>query len=98
MKSSQEETKAAIDSVRSELEKTIKHRVEDVLASVDQKTQGLRKEPDSRIGETQWDFEMSLGKRARCPHEVADTKRDLHEVANTKRDVHVALDRGILEG
>jgi predicted nucleotide-binding protein (sugar kinase/HSP70/actin superfamily) len=34
---------AAIHSIRSELEKIIKHRVEDVLSCVDQKKQGLRK-------------------------------------------------------
>jgi hypothetical protein len=98
MKSSQEETKATIDSVRSELEKTIKHRVEDVLASVDQQTQGIRKDRDSRIAEKQRDLETSLGKWTRSPYEVADTKRNLREMADTKRDIHVELDRRILKG
>jgi hypothetical protein len=44
---------AAVHSIGSELEETIKRRVEDVLLCVDQKTQGLRKELNETIEETQ---------------------------------------------
>jgi hypothetical protein len=37
-------TEATIHYIRSELEKTIKYQVEDVLSCVDQNTKGLRKE------------------------------------------------------
>jgi hypothetical protein len=43
IKCSQEEMEAAIHSSWSELEETIKHWVEDVLACVDQRMQGLCK-------------------------------------------------------
>jgi hypothetical protein len=39
----QEKMEAAMQSIRSELEETIKYQVEDVLLCVDQKTQGLHK-------------------------------------------------------
>jgi hypothetical protein len=42
MKCSHEETDAAIHSIQSELDETIKHRLEDVLACVDQRMQGGR--------------------------------------------------------
>jgi hypothetical protein len=48
----QEKMEAAIHSIWSELEETIKHRVEDVLSCVDQKTPGLRKELTEKIDET----------------------------------------------
>jgi hypothetical protein len=38
---SQEETEAAVHSAWPELEETVKHQVEDILACVDQRTQGL---------------------------------------------------------
>jgi hypothetical protein len=43
---------ATIYSIRSELEETIKHRVEDVPSCVDQKTHGFCKELSEKIGET----------------------------------------------
>jgi ElaB/YqjD/DUF883 family membrane-anchored ribosome-binding protein len=57
MKNSQEETDAAIHSIQSELEETIKHRLEDVLACVDQRTQGLCKELKQKIDETKVDLQ-----------------------------------------
>jgi hypothetical protein len=48
----QEKMEAAIHSIRSELEETIRYQVEDDLACVDQKTQGLCKEL-TEIHETQ---------------------------------------------
>jgi flagellar hook-length control protein FliK len=41
-------------SIRSELEETMRHRREDVLACVDQRTQGLRKEPNEKNKQTPW--------------------------------------------
>jgi hypothetical protein len=39
------------------MEETIKHRVEDVLACVDQWTRGFRKELNEKIDETQVDLQ-----------------------------------------
>jgi hypothetical protein len=49
----QEKMEASIHSIRTELEETVKHRVDDVLSCVDQKTQGLPKELCEKIDETQ---------------------------------------------
>jgi hypothetical protein len=54
----QEKVEAAMHSIRSELEETIKHRVEDVLSYVDQKTQGLRKDLSEKIDETELDLQQ----------------------------------------
>jgi hypothetical protein len=56
---SQEETKAAINFIRAELEETIKNRTKNVLASVAQQTQGLREE----INETQEEGWTTVWKR-----------------------------------
>jgi hypothetical protein len=48
---------AALHSIRSELEKAIKHQVEDILSCVDQKKQGFRKELVEKIDETQVDLQ-----------------------------------------
>jgi hypothetical protein len=53
----QEKMEAAIHSIRSELEETIKHSVEDVLLCVDQETQSLRKELTEKTDETQVDLQ-----------------------------------------
>jgi hypothetical protein len=52
VRASQEIMEATINSIQSELEETIKNRVEDVLSSVDQATQRLHKELDMKIEET----------------------------------------------
>jgi hypothetical protein len=57
----QEKMEAAIHSIRSESEKTIKHRVEDVLSSVEQKTQGLSKKRTENIDETQAELHRNKG-------------------------------------
>jgi hypothetical protein len=44
VRTSKEEIKAAINSILSELEDTIKSWMENILASVDQQTQGLCEE------------------------------------------------------
>jgi hypothetical protein len=61
MHTQQENMKAAIHSIRSDSEKTIKHRVKGVLSCVDQKTQGLGKELVENIDETQVDLHKSKG-------------------------------------
>lgn len=55
--SDQEETKAMINSVWTELEETMKHLVEDILAYVGQRIQGHRKELIEKIDEMQVDLE-----------------------------------------
>jgi hypothetical protein len=61
------ETEAAINPVQCELEETIKHRMEGVLACVDQRTQDLRKE-------------QPLDARTKSLQEtLADRRKDLHE-------------------
>jgi hypothetical protein len=57
IKFSQEETKAVVISFWSELEETLKHQVEYVLAYVDQKTQGFCKELNKKIDEMQVDLQ-----------------------------------------
>jgi hypothetical protein len=52
----QEKMETAMHSIRSELEETIKYRVEDVLSCVDQKTQCLRKKPTEKITEHRWTY------------------------------------------
>jgi hypothetical protein len=53
LKCNQEERKAAINSIRAELEETMKHRVEDVLAYTDQRKRGLREKIDTKMKQTQ---------------------------------------------
>jgi hypothetical protein len=48
----QEKIEATIHSIRSELEETIKYRVEDVLSCVNQKRQGIRKELAGKTDKT----------------------------------------------
>jgi hypothetical protein len=52
-----QEMETAIHSIRSKLKETIKHRTEDVLSCVDQKTQGPRKQLTEKIDETQVDLQ-----------------------------------------
>jgi hypothetical protein len=79
----QEKVEATIHSIRSELEETIKHRVEDVLSCVAQKTQILGKELNENIDETQVGLQAvktSLDARTKSLQEtLVDTKNDLHE-------------------
>jgi hypothetical protein len=52
----QKEMREVIHSIRSELEETIQHRMEDALLCVDQKTQGLRKELTEKIDGHKWTY------------------------------------------
>jgi hypothetical protein len=62
----QEETRAAINTVRSELEGNIAERMEYALAAADQQNQALREEANQKLGETQQnmtdikDFQLGL--------------------------------------
>jgi molecular chaperone GrpE (heat shock protein) len=71
----------AINSMRSKLENTIKHRMEDVLSYVDQKTQGLSKELIEKIDKIQVDLQAvktSLNTRTKGFQEaITTTKADL---------------------
>jgi hypothetical protein len=66
IRSSQGKTKAAINSIRAELEEIVKHQ--DGLTFVDQRTRDLCEDVVERIGETQRDLEISLRE------EMTDTK------------------------
>jgi undecaprenyl pyrophosphate synthase len=68
----QEETKAAINYIRAELEETIKNRMKNVLTSVDQRTQGLRKELNEEINEPQEEGRTTVGKRAGAEEKGGD--------------------------
>lgn len=57
IKFSQEATKAVVVSFWSELEEAMKHQVKDVVAYVNQRTQGLCKELNKKIDEMQLDLQ-----------------------------------------
>jgi hypothetical protein len=93
----QEKVEATINPIWSELEETIKNLVEDVLASVDQWTQGLCKEVNGKIEETELHLElvmMSLNIRTKgLREEIADAKKELCEefelrTLDTRIDIH----------
>jgi hypothetical protein len=83
IKCSQEETKAATNSDRSELVETMKHRVQGVLSCADQKTQGLLTQMTERINETQVDLQAIrtyFDIRENSLFEtITDTREHLHE-------------------
>jgi hypothetical protein len=99
--STQEDMKAkmeaAMHTIRSELEETIKHSVEVVLSCVDRKMHGLRKELTEKIDETLVDLQAVkafidtwIG---RLKGDITDTKTDFHKATeNTRDDLHEELD------
>jgi RNase adaptor protein for sRNA GlmZ degradation len=91
----QEMMEAAIQSIRSKLKETIKHRVEDVLSCVDQKAQGLHKELAEKIDETQVDLQAirtSVDMRTRSLLEtITDTREHLHEELQVETQIMKAL-------
>jgi type VI protein secretion system component Hcp len=94
----QEKIEAAIHSIRSELEETIKHRLEDVLFCVDQKTPDLGKEVTEKTDGKHVDLQAvktSLDTRTKFLQEtLADTKNDLHEEARTmKAEIRINQER-----
>lgn len=87
-----------VNSIRTELKESIKHRVEDVLTSIDQQTQGLRKELSARIGETQLELRMSLDTGTKYLHEeVAGTRKDLHEELGLMVQVKMQATKALVE-
>jgi hypothetical protein len=60
IRSGQEKTKTAINSIRSELEETIKTRMENAVVYLNQQTQGLRKELDEKIMETHQNLQVVM--------------------------------------
>jgi hypothetical protein len=93
----QEKMEAAIHSIRSELEETTKHRVEDILLCVGQKTQDLCKEFIEKIDETQVDLQavkVSIDTWTRSlKGDIMDTRKDFHKaIENTRNDLHEGLD------
>jgi hypothetical protein len=74
---------AAICSIRSELEETIKHWLEDILSCVDQKTQGLHKELTKKFDKTHVDFQAiktSIDTRTNSLLKtITDTREHLHK-------------------
>jgi BMFP domain-containing protein YqiC len=48
IESLEEEMRASICSIRAELEQTVQHRVEDVLVSLDDRTQGTQAEVEAK--------------------------------------------------
>jgi hypothetical protein len=93
----QKKMEAAKHFTRSELEETIKLRVEDVLSCVDQKTQGLLRELTEKIHETQVDLQAvkkSLDTRTKSLQEtLADTKI-FQEEARKMKAVHRSNKKG----
>jgi hypothetical protein len=97
IKCSQEETETAIHYVRSELEETIKHRVEDVLACVDKRTQGLCKELNEKIEETQENLQTVKTSidtwTGSLKVNITEAKKDFYEAkANTRNDLMLQVE------
>jgi hypothetical protein len=59
MKAHQEKTEAPMHSVQSKLEETIKHQVENILACIDQRMQGMCKELNKKIDEMEMDLQVA---------------------------------------
>jgi hypothetical protein len=75
---------AAIYSIWSEFEDTIKHRVEDVLSCLHQKKQGLRKELTNKIDETQVDLQAIRTSVNTCTKSLLETIIDIMEHLHEK--------------
>jgi hypothetical protein len=79
---------AAINSIQSKLEETIKNMVENILAFVDQWTQDLSKElnvktEDSQLGLQAMTMSFDVLTKSLC-EEVVDKKKDLHKEFNIR--------------
>jgi hypothetical protein len=92
MDTHKEKTEAAIHSIRSGLEETIKHRVEDVLLCVNQEMQVLRQELAENVDEIRVDLQAvktSLDTRKNSLQEtLAVTRNNLHEELGLRLQVH----------
>jgi hypothetical protein len=83
IRSGQEETKTGINSIRSELEETIKTRMEYVVVSLSQHSQGLREELDEKIMETQRHVQVVQASidtwTGSLQGDITDVKKDLQK-------------------
>jgi hypothetical protein len=83
LRARQEKMAAMINTIQSKLEQIIRNRVEDVLVSVNQWTQGLDKEFSAKNEKTQVVLRsvMSLDMQTKSPNEEFST-----ETVDTKHD------------
>jgi hypothetical protein len=84
----------AIISIQSQLEETIKKRVEDIMLYVDQWTECLCEELNMRIEGKQLKILTSFDTWTwNLPEDIENTKEDLREeMADTDKDFHEELD------
>jgi uncharacterized membrane-anchored protein YhcB (DUF1043 family) len=78
-----------MNSVHAEMEETIKHRVDDVLTSVDLQTQGLCKELDSKMEGIQLELQVvtaSLDVRTQSLRDVLSAR-----IEETQRDLEMSF-------
>jgi hypothetical protein len=96
MKAHQEKKEAAVHSIRSELEETIRHQVENIMMYVYQRTQGHSKELNEKIDETQVDLQLVMTyidtSAGSLKDDITNTEKDCHQViANTRKDLNEEL-------
>jgi hypothetical protein len=98
MKVRQEMTEAAMHSIWTDLEETIKCRVEDVLTCDDQRTQDLCKENNEKIIGTQMDLQAIKGSHDTPTNSfqetTADTRKKCRPRFNSYASAHAGLSRG----
>jgi hypothetical protein len=96
--STQEKTEAVVNFIWAKLEEAIKHRLEVVLTSVDQQTQGLCKKLNARIGETQLELRTFLDTGTKYLwEEVAGMRKDLHEELDLMVQVEMQATKSLVE-
>jgi hypothetical protein len=95
---SQEKMEVAIHSIRSELDETIQHRIENVMTQVNYKTQSLQKELRENLKKTQVKLqtvEVSLDAQARKFQEDLATIKSNHlkDYDLTNTTVHTTIEQ-----
>jgi hypothetical protein len=97
----QKKMEAAIHSIWSGLEETIKCRVEDALSCVGRKTQGHRKELTEKIDETQVGLQAirtSVDTRTKSiPETITDTREHLHQELSLMIQVKTQMTKTIID-
>jgi hypothetical protein len=96
VRASQDKMKAMINSIQFELEEMIKNRMENILASVTQQTQGLCEELNEKIMETQRHVQVLMASidtwTGSLKDDIMGIKKNLREVvANTRKDLQTEL-------
>jgi hypothetical protein len=95
------EVAGEIHSIRSELEETIEHRIQNVLTHVNHVTQSLQKEMIDGIENTQGDLETvktSLDTRTKLLVEsISDTRKGLHEELGLMFQVEAQTTKALIE-